>query len=114
MTRRVFLLLPAVLVQAADWQNAKVLHAEYKADNTWTGMAPAGGPATQVFRGEFDFDAGDTVYTARESVTRTARLPLAEGDSVLMQVEKDTIRLRLPDGKIRKLKLGGTYPKTKR
>jgi hypothetical protein len=109
--------LAASLASAADrvaWRKAAVLHAEYKPDNTFTGMASAGGPAPQVFRGEFDFDDGDTIYTAKESVAGHARLALAAGDEVLMVIEKSTVRLKLPNGRERKLKLAGTHPKTKR
>jgi hypothetical protein len=117
MRRRHFLLAPVFLAAAADkaaWRKASVLHAEYKPDNAFTGMAQAGGPTAQVFRGEFDFDAGDTIYTARESVAGQARLPLAEGDEVLLLIDKSTLRLKLPNGKERRLKLAATQPKTKR
>jgi hypothetical protein len=110
-----FLCLLALRVCAkepVEWRTAIVLHAQYRLD---TSSGIADGSGTTVARGEFDFEAGDVIYTAAESVAPNVRLELFAGDTVQFAIEKRTLLLRLKSGiKVRKLRLLSETPKSRK
>ncbi|MBX5495036.1 MAG: hypothetical protein IRZ15_06840 [Bryobacteraceae bacterium] len=124
LTRRLALLwgLAAVPMQSlpgkdpVQWKTATVLYVRYAVEGLGVPTAPARGESVgglrQIALGEFDFDAGDVEYTAQERVAPWARLQLSEGDKVQIAIDKKNLLLKLSDGKIRKLKLTATYPKS--
>lgn len=101
------------------WNEAKVIHAQYNGDRVGNSVASAdmggrgSGSVVQTVRGEFDFDAGDVIYTAEEWVTDRQMLSFAIGSPVQYSIDKKNFLIKLGDGKVRKLKLIGTYPKKK-
>jgi hypothetical protein len=111
----VFALACVQAVAAVDWQSATVLHAEYRADTPAGAMAQAdtgvrgGGGGMPILRGQFEFEAGEYVYTAEERVPPNARLAIAAGDDVLVAVDKKKLRVRTAAGKSRSLNIVKVY-----
>jgi hypothetical protein len=98
-----FLLAPlAHSKDPVQWRTAIVLYSEYRSEPST--RTPVEIP-TQIVRGEFEFDAGNVIYTAEERVMPRSRMKLSEGDTVELAIEKRTLMLKLPGNKIRKLKL---------
>jgi|GEM_PF-5959886 hypothetical protein len=129
LTRKLALLwgLAAVSMQPlpgkdpVQWKTATVRYVQYSIEGLYAGTEGASAAHRpgetsngfiQLAVGEFDFDAGDVEYTAQERVAPWARLQLSEGDKVQIAIDKKNLLLKLGDGKIRKLRLAATYPKT--
>ncbi len=94
-----------------EWKMGVVTYSHHSYSNDSNVAATS--TQIQVAHEELDLDDGAVVYAVEEWVTPRKKLNLAEGSRVQFAISGKTVTVRLPDGKTRKLKLVGTYPRTK-